>query len=76
LAANFFFLALDGPATSDVTEDCDDSLPASSSSSWKHGPRGRGCPNAMLKRRNRSSWAVSYNMEEEIERKFSPNAAG
>jgi hypothetical protein len=30
----------------------------------------------MLKRRNRSSWAVSYNMEEEIERKFSPNAAG
>jgi hypothetical protein len=62
LAANFFFLALDGPATSDVTEDCDDSLPASSSSS-RNGPGRRGCPNAMLKRRNLSSWTVSYNME-------------
>jgi hypothetical protein len=62
LAANFFFfLALDGPATSDVTEDCDDSLPASSSS--RNGPGRRGCPNAMLKRRNLSSWTVSYNME-------------
>jgi hypothetical protein len=68
---NFFRFEVDGPATSDAMDDCDDrdeTLPASSSSSScssarrpTTGPGTAGTPRGMLKRRNRSPWDVNCN---------------
>jgi hypothetical protein len=57
----FFCLDIDGPAASDATEDCDETLSASSSWNPAAGPGRVGWPSAMLYRRNRSSCVVSYN---------------
>jgi hypothetical protein len=60
-------LEVDGPATSEETEACDDideTLPASSSSSSLRpttGPGRVGNPSAMLNSRKRSSCSVNCN---------------
>jgi hypothetical protein len=61
----FFFLGLeaDGPATSDEADDCEETLPASSSSSWRPttGPGRVATPRGKLNSKNRSSSIVNCN---------------